>query len=58
MPAYRVYFIDADGRIYQAPQILECADDREATERARQYIDGKDIQVWERDRLVAKFPPK
>lgn len=58
MPAYRVYFVDADGRIYQPPQILQCADDQAAIEEARQYIDGKDIQVWEKNRLVAKFPHK
>ena len=56
MPAYLIYFVDADGHIYQPPQPLKCADDQEAIEKARQYIDGKDIQVWEKNRLVARFP--
>lgn len=58
MPEYRVYFIEADGRIYQPPQIIKCADDQDATEKARQFIDGKDVQVWQMSRLVAKFPRK
>lgn len=55
MPAYHVYFFDADGHIYQPPEIIKCADDQEVIEKARQYVNGKDIQVWEKDRLVAKF---
>lgn len=56
MPVYLVYFVGADGNIYEPPARLKCADDQEASEKARQFIDGKDIQVWEQSRLVAKFP--
>ncbi len=58
MREYRVYFIGADGRIYQPPEIITCSDDQEATEKARQFINGSDIQVWQMARLVAKFPHK
>jgi hypothetical protein len=58
MSVYRVYFVDADGHIYQPPEIIKCANDQEATEKARQFIDGKDIQIWEKARLVARFPHK
>lgn len=56
--AYRIYFLDPEGHIFQPPVIIHCATDEEAAEKARQYIDGKDIQVWEQARLIAKYPHK
>jgi hypothetical protein len=57
MPEYRVYVIGSDGHFQQALP-LECADDAEAMERAEQLVDGHDIELWQRDRKVAKFAHK
>lgn len=56
MPAYRMYFLDAEGRVFRPPEILECADDQEAIEQAKKFVDGLDIEVWESSRVVAKIP--
>ena len=58
MATYRVYFLDDGAHISRPPIILECADDDEAARKARQYIDGKDIEVWRGDYLVTKFRKK
>jgi hypothetical protein len=57
MPEYRVYIIGSDGHFYSAVP-LECADDDEARERAKQLVDGHDVELWQRDRKVATFERK
>jgi hypothetical protein len=49
--AYRAYTV-ANGRITDAPHVIECATDDEAIERARQYVDGNDIELWEGPRFI------
>lgn len=56
MPVYRVYYLHADGHIYYPPDQLECENDDEATEKARRFFDGKEIQIWQLARLVKKLP--
>jgi hypothetical protein len=34
---------------------FECADDAAAIEVAKEHIEANDIELWHRDRLVAKF---
>jgi ferritin-like metal-binding protein YciE len=34
---------------------LICGDDRSAIEYARQHIDGHDIELWQRDRRIARL---
>ena len=55
MREYRIFFLEADTYITQPPQIVECADDQEAIQKAKQFIDGRDIELWEKDRLVVRF---
>jgi hypothetical protein len=57
MPEYRVYIIGSDGHFHSAVP-LECADDDEAMERAEQLVDGHDVELWQRDRKIAKFQHK
>jgi hypothetical protein len=52
---YRVFFLESDPYITQPPQFLECADDQEAIEKAKQFIDGRDIELWEKSRCVVRF---
>jgi hypothetical protein len=58
MPTYRLYFLDDGAHISRPPVILECADNEEAMVQARQYVDGKDIELWREGTLVAMFPRK
>jgi hypothetical protein len=53
MPYYRIYTVGADGHFAGPAQVIECTDDEEAAQKARQFVDGHDIEVWEKDRLVA-----
>ena len=57
MPEYRAFIVAPDGHFINAFE-LECADDNEATERAKQLVDGHDVELWQRDRKVARFDRK
>ena len=57
MPDYRVYFVGTDGHFFKAVE-LECADDVEATEQAKQLVDGHDLELWQRARKIAMFTRK
>ena len=53
---YRVYLIGSDGHFYNAvPLKLKCTNDDEAIEKARQLVDGHDVELWQLDRKVAAF---
>jgi hypothetical protein len=54
---YRVNTVDADGSSHIAIEV-DCPDDAAAVEYARQYIDGKDIELWQSNRKVAAFERK
>ena len=56
MPQYRIYFIDRGAHISGPPEVIECADDQKATDKARQFIDGKDVELWREGHLIATFP--
>jgi hypothetical protein len=38
--------------------VLDCAHDSAAIESASQLVDGHDIELWQRDRRIAKFQRK
>jgi hypothetical protein len=57
MPEYRAYIIGTDGHFHNAVP-LECADDTEATEQAKQLVDGHDVELWQRARKIATFEHK
>ena len=54
MPTYRVYFLNDGAHISDPPIILECASDNEATQKARQYMDGKELELWRDHHLIAE----
>jgi hypothetical protein len=43
-----------DGHILR-PVELHCADDDAAKERAKQLVDGHDVELWQLDRKIAEF---
>ena len=57
MAEYRVYLIDSDDRFYDVVPLI-CADDHEAMEKAKQLADGHDVELWQRDRRIARFDSK
>jgi hypothetical protein len=57
MPYYRVYTVGEDGHFHSSTR-LECADDGEAIEQAKQLVDGHDLELWQRDRKIARFDQK
>ena len=54
MTDYRVYVMGTDGHIANAI-LLDCVDDNAAIESAKQLVNGRDLELWQRDRLIAKF---
>jgi hypothetical protein len=57
MPEYHAYIIGSDGRFYRSVP-LDCADDAEAMERAKDLLDGHDVELWQLDRKVAMLGHK
>jgi hypothetical protein len=57
MTDYRVYFIGNDGHFVSAIR-LDCPNDNAAIESAKQFINGHDIELWQQDRIIAKFERK
>jgi hypothetical protein len=51
---YRLYFLDARGHIGGVVE-LACADDVEAALQAHAHSDGRAMELWNRDRKVARF---
>jgi hypothetical protein len=51
MVDYCAYIIGSDGRFYRSVP-LDCVNDAEAIEQAKQLLDGHDIEVWQLDRKV------
>jgi hypothetical protein len=57
MPNYRAYVVGADGHFYKSVA-LDAPDDAAATTTAKQLVDGHDVELWQRDRTIAKFERK
>jgi hypothetical protein len=51
---YRAYIMGWDGHILSAVD-LHCPDDDAAKERAKQLVDGHDVELWQLDRRIAEF---
>jgi hypothetical protein len=57
MQTYRLYFINAEGKITEPPKVVECQTDEEALVEAQKYLDGKAVEVWKGARILAHFDP-
>lgn len=51
---YRVFVLGTDGHV-KARHDLHCATEDEAKERAKQLVDGYDVELWHRDKKIATF---
>jgi hypothetical protein len=55
--SYRIYVLDQGGHHFlRAPEVVECADDREAVEKTAQLAAGFDVEIWDYKRFVARLP--
>lgn len=54
MEEYRIYIIGPDGHVIGRTDLL-CEDEDAAKERARQLLDGYDLEVWQGSRRLASF---
>ena len=57
MPVFRIYTQGLDARFTDAKDI-ECADEQEAIQKAQEALDGRDIELWERDRFITRLAAK
>jgi hypothetical protein len=55
MLEYRAYILGHDGHLIRCEPLV-CPDDADAIEKAKRLVDGHDVELWQRDRLIAKFP--
>jgi hypothetical protein len=54
MEHYRAYLIGLDGHFLKVVDIFT-ENDKTASERARQLVDGHDIELWQGERRIALF---
>jgi hypothetical protein len=52
MTGYRMYRLDAAGRIATAPLMLDCEDDAEALSAAARDAEGAMAEIWDMTRLM------
>jgi hypothetical protein len=57
MPTYRIYTFDEGGHIQEPPKVIECEYDEAAVKEAKQLLNGKPIEVWEKARRITRLDP-
>ena len=55
MRQYRIFILEGGAHLSQPPIEIECKDDGEAVNSAKQLVDGHDIELWEKSRFIARF---
>jgi hypothetical protein len=51
---YRAYNVGEEGR-FIAVREIDAPDDHAALRQAKQYVDGKDVEVWLRGRIIGRI---
>ena len=54
MAEYRAFIVGQDGH-FIGFEGLVCADDAEAIEKAKRFVDGHDIELWSGERFVVRL---
>jgi hypothetical protein len=57
MAEYRAYLIGSDGHFYDVVPLI-CEVDAEANVKAKQLVNGRDVELWQLDRKIATFSHK
>lgn len=47
MPQYRFYTVKPDGHLLGLPTDVECPNDQDAVNEAKQFLDGHLIEIWQ-----------
>jgi hypothetical protein len=58
MSDYRAYIVDGPFNSMITEFLHNHPDDATAIEAAKQLVDDHDIELWDRDRFVGRFPPE
>lgn len=58
MPQYRIYTLLSGNKIVGATRIITCETDAQAIERARSFLENRDIEIWQGARVVARLQPR
>lgn len=53
-PLYRVIWINS-AKLIDGAEIIRSIDDREAIATARGMADGRSVELWDRNRFIARF---
>jgi hypothetical protein len=56
MPHYRIYRLADIYHISTPPQIIECANEKDAITKAACVAIRRAVELWDGERLVARFP--
>ena len=56
MPAYRLYYLDGTGKVASA-EWLDATDDDTALALARDLCKTRRCELWDRQRLIARWGP-
>ena len=51
---YRVYIVGRTGRFIGVREI-DAPDDNAALKKAKQYVDGRDVEIWQRERRIGRI---
>ena len=54
MREYRVFILGPDDRVMGSVDLL-CEDEGEAIEAAKQLVNGRDVELWQLDRMIERF---
>jgi hypothetical protein len=54
---YRAFLVDRQGNIMRPPEVLDCADDDEAVNKAQQLVNRCNVEIWDRERFIAFIGP-
>lgn len=57
MTEYRAFIVGRDGH-FVGFEPLVCADDVEAIKKAERLVDGHDVELWSRERMVTVLKSK
>jgi hypothetical protein len=58
VPAYHIFMVNKSGHIVAPPEFVTCQSDEEITLKAKSMVNGLDLEIWDRARVVAKISSK
>jgi hypothetical protein len=58
MPDYHIFRVNKSGRIVAPPEFVTCQSDEEIILIAKSMVNGLDLEIWDRARVVAKISSK